>query len=87
MLVRKNPEELNNRLKEWRKVLERKRKRINWDKTEYLEYDFGEREHRIIKERHIMKLSEDELHNTEMFYRKVAVLRTITLKRNFIRQS
>ena len=47
---------MNGRLEEWREALESKGLRISRSKTEYIEYDFGEREHRGNRERLEIKL-------------------------------
>ena len=44
VLIGESPEEVNGRLEEWREALKSKGLRISRSKTEYIEYDFAERE-------------------------------------------
>ena len=67
VLIGESPEEMNGRLEEWREALESKGLRISRSKTEYIEYDFGEREHRGNRERLEIKLSGDVVGEVERF--------------------
>lgn len=67
VLVGVNFEEMNYRPEEWREVFEKKWLRISIDKTEYIDYDFGERKQRVYKAKQFIKLRRDVVSEVKRF--------------------
>lgn len=71
VLVEKSPDEENGRLNQWRGTLEGKILKISRGKTDYIKYNFGEREHGqvqlAIREWQIIQFSGDVVGEIGMF--------------------
>lgn len=57
-LDKKFLEEVNNRLKNWRTAIEGNKLNVNGNKTEHIEYEFGEKEQ--IRLEQVMAISSDK---------------------------
>ncbi|VVC43592.1 Hypothetical protein CINCED_3A012092 [Cinara cedri] len=65
ILIGENLEEVNNRLGEWKMVLEGKRLRIS--KTKFIEHEFGRTGQKVDKIKQLMTINGDEIGEVESF--------------------